>query len=140
MKLNLPLPKLHFGTNQLFIGVLIAAVVLGSGTGYLLSQNKEGASFSVVPSENPKTAQQDTRTFRDFAEGMIQKIPPSKNPNEYIEGTHVLVREGALPVTLTSSVVDLTQYEGKKVRVLGETQKALKAGWLMDIGKVEVIN
>jgi len=39
---------------------------------------------------------------------------------------------------LTSSVVDLSQYEGKKVKVLGETQKAIKEGWLMDVGKVEV--
>ena len=42
-------------------------------------------------------------------------------------------------MALTSSVVDLTKYEGKKVKVFGETQKALKEGWLMDVGKVEEI-
>ncbi len=49
----------------------------------------------------------------------------------------MLVRDGAVPVALTSSVVDLSQYEGKKVKVYGETQKAIKEGWLMDVGKVE---
>jgi len=58
---------------------------------------------------------------------------------EYSEGTHTLIREGAVPVALTSSVVDLSIYEGKKVKVFGETQKALKEGWLMDIGKVEEV-
>ena len=28
----------------------------------------------------------------------------------------------------------------KKVKVYGETQKAIKEGWLMDVGKVEEIN
>ena len=29
---------------------------------------------------------------------------------------------------------------GKKVKVYGETQKAIKEGWLMDVGRVEEIN
>ncbi|KKS13460.1 MAG: hypothetical protein UU67_C0024G0017 [Candidatus Daviesbacteria bacterium GW2011_GWB1_41_5] len=65
------------------------------------------------------------------------KRPESKDPSEYVEGTHILVRDGAVPVALTSSVVDLSEYEGKKVKVFGETQKAIKEGWLMDVGKVE---
>ena len=50
-----------------------------------------------------------------------------------------MVREDAVPVALTSSVVDLSKYEGKKIKVHGETQKALKEGWLMDVGKVDEI-
>lgn len=134
---KLPIPALpdFSSSNKAFIGVLATSIVLGIISGYLLSSSKKTTTPVV---DKPKTAGQDTRTFRDFAEGTIQKRPESKNPEEYIEGTHVLVRDGAVPVALTSSVVDLSEYEGKKVKVLGETQKAIKEGWLMDVGKVEV--
>lgn len=122
--------------------VLSVALIAGTGTGYYLSSSSSGnkvASKLPLTNEAPKTAQQDTRTFRDFAEGKITKKPVVKNDN-YTEGTHILIRDGAVPVTLTSSVVDLSQYENKKVKVYGETQKAVEEGWLMDVGKIEVIN
>lgn len=122
--------------NRVFITVLAISVILGAFSGYLLSTNSKNTAVPIT--EKPKTALQDNRTFRDFAEGTIQKRPAPKTPEEYVEGTHVLVREGAVPVALTSSVVDLSEYEGKKIKVLGETQKAIKEGWLMDVGKVEV--
>lgn len=120
------------------IGVVVAALVLGTLTGYILSTKNSGSQqiSSILPGK-AKTAQQDTRTFKDFAEGVIKARPVAKDPTAYVEGTHYLQREGAVPVALTSSVVDLSLYEGKKVKVYGETQKALKEGWLMDVGKVE---
>lgn len=125
--------------GKIFGGVVIVALVAGIGTGYILaSSNNKGMAQVVQIQSKPKSAAQDNGTFRDFAEGTIQKKPQPKNPNEYVEGTHLLIRDGAQPVALTSSVVDLSQYEGKKVKVFGETQKALKEGWLMDIGKVDV--
>lgn len=127
--------------NKIFVGVLVASVLLGIITGYMLSaSNKSGknAGNNAATAGPVKVASQDTKTFRDFAQGVIQKQPAPKNPNDYVEGTHLLVRVGATPVALTSSVVDLSQYEGKKVKVFGETQKAIKEGWLMDVGKVEV--
>lgn len=124
---------------RLLLGVVIAAVVLGVLSGYVLSTKGSGSQISGLAGGVPKTAQQDSRTFRDFAEGVIKVKPQPSDPGEYIEGTHVLNREGAVPVALTSSVVDLSKYEGKKVKVYGETQKALKEGWLMDVGKVEEI-
>lgn len=126
--------------NYLFGGILVLSVVLGSSAGYLLTRSGTSSSGSVtalIPGQAPKSASQDTRTFRDFAEGIIQKKPEPKNSNEYSEGTHLLVRQGAMPVALTSSVVDLSKYEEKRVKVFGETQKAIKEGWLMDVGKVE---
>jgi len=124
---------------RLLIGVVIAALMLGTLTGYIISTKSSGGLKSSALSVGaPKSAQQDTKTFRDFAEGII-KVKPLPVKGEYTEGTHALVREGAVPVALTSSVVDLSQYEGKKVKVFGETQKALKEGWLMDVGKVEEI-
>lgn len=124
---------------KLLIGIVAVSVILGLLTGYsLFSKNKSGLSSAGLNIGTPKTAQQDTRTFKDFAEGTLKPRPQPSDPSEYIEGTHFLERPGAVPVALTSSVIDLTQYEGKKVKVFGETQKALKEGWLMDVGKVEV--
>jgi len=121
------------------LAVLVgASVLLGVVTGYILSS--KGRSVSPVDtSKTPDTAQQDTKTFRDFAEGILVAKEQPKDPTEYTEGTHLLKREGAVPVALTSSVVDLSKYEGEKVKVFGETQKAIKEGWLMDVGKVEEI-
>lgn len=124
------------GTNKFFLGIIVGSIVLGVLTGYFLSSNR--AVLGSLPAAPPKNAQQDNQLNRDFAEGTIQKRPAPKDESEYIEGTHLLVREGAVPVALTSSVVDLSQYEGKKVKVYGETQKAIKEGWLMDVGRVEV--
>ncbi|MDD5415697.1 MAG: hypothetical protein PHE48_01685 [Candidatus Daviesbacteria bacterium] len=125
--------------TRLILGVVITALILGTLTGYIMS-TKSGGSLkpSALSVGTPKSAQQDTRTFKDFAEGII-KVKPLPTKGEYTEGTHMLIRESAVPVALTSSVVDLSQYEGKKVKVFGETQKALKEGWLMDVGKVEEI-
>ncbi len=120
--------------------VLLVALLSGVGTGYMLSANSGSSKALPGSAQNPgtpKQAAQDSRTFRDFAEGVVQKKPAPKDGN-YSEGTHLLTRQNAVPVALTSSVLDLTQYEGKKVKVYGETQKAIKEGWLMDVGRVEV--
>ncbi|MEK7616962.1 MAG: hypothetical protein AAB414_02825 [Patescibacteria group bacterium] len=122
---------------RLLLGVCLTAAVLGLATGYILSSKGASKAQSSLLETTPKTAQQDSRTFRDFAEGTIKARPEPSDEGEYVEGTHILMREGTVPVALTSSVVDLSLYEGKKVKVFGETQKALKEGWLMDVGKVE---
>ncbi|OGE72434.1 hypothetical protein A3H40_04280 [Candidatus Daviesbacteria bacterium RIFCSPLOWO2_02_FULL_38_15] len=125
--------------KRLLLTVIAVSVALGTLTGYILS-NKDGKlASSGLSSGAPKNAQSDTKTFRDFAEGVVQARPQPSDLAEYVEGTHILTREGAVPVALTSSVMDLSQYEGKKVKVFGETQKALKEGWLMDVGRVDEI-
>ncbi len=139
-KITKPLLSTENPLRTLLI-VVIAALVLGTLSGYVLSTKNGGSQVSsLVAGRQPKTAQQDTRTFRDFAEGTVKIKPQPKGSEEYTEGTHLLVRQGAVPVALTSSVVDLSKYEGKKVKVLGETQKALKEGWLMDVGRVEELD
>lgn len=124
---------------KLFLGIIVLVVLFGAATGYILSKTNPSQSSASLVIGTPKTAQQDSKTFRDFAEGVIKAKPQLTDPQDYVEGTHLLERQGAVPVALTSSVVDLSQYEGKKVKVFGETQKALKEGWLMDVGKVEEI-
>lgn len=125
--------------KRLLLTVIITSVVLGILTGYMLANKNGGLASSGLSIETPKNAQSDTKTFRDFAEGVVKIRPQSTDSEEYVEGTHILSREGAVPVALTSSVIDLSQYEGKKVKVFGETQKALKESWLMDVGRVDEI-
>ncbi len=127
--------------EKIFVPLLIAGIVLGLGTGYYFSVKASGGGSLANPisSQQAQTAGADNQTFRDFAEGVIQPKPTPKTGQDYSEGTHLLMRDTGTPVALTSSVVDLSKYVGKKVRVLGETQKALKEGWLMDVGKVEEI-
>lgn len=125
--------------KKMLLIVIASSIILGIISGYLFA-TKGAVKNNLIVAGTPKTAQQDTRTFRDFAEGTIKAKPQPSDPGAYSEGTHILEREGSVPVALTSSVVDLSPFEGKKVKVFGETQKALKEGWLMDVGKVEEIN
>ncbi len=128
------------GVNiKLLVAILVISVIAGTGTGYLMaSSSSSGGSIIPMVEKTPEHAAQDTRTFRDFAEGKISKKPESKNGDSG-EGTHLLMRDGATPVALTSSVVDLSTFENKKVKVFGETNKATGAGWFMDVGRVEVV-
>lgn len=122
--------------------VLLTIVVAGGLTGYLLSRavsrsamvgGLQGGSVSggkvVVGASNAKN-------FKDSAEGTLEAGGVDG------EGTHHLVRPGgpSQNVYLTSSVLDLNQFVGKKVKVWGETFAAQQAGWFMDVGKVEVEN
>ncbi len=43
-------------------------------------------------------------------------------------------------VYLTSSIIDLSRFVKKKVKVWGETHAAQHVGWLMDVGRLEVLN
>lgn len=78
----------------------------------------------------------DTETFPDIAEGFLE----SGGING--EGSHKLLREGgpSQTVYLTSSVTDLEKLVGMQVKVWGETFKGQKAGWLMDVGRVEILD
>ncbi len=131
----------HNSSLKIFGIVLGVALLAGVGTGYALASTQSGSPAEIITgqAQQADSAHEDTQTFKDFAEGKITKKPEAK-PGTYSEGTHLLVRDGAVPVALTSSVVDLSQFEEKKVKVYGETQKAIKEGWLMDVGKVEEVN
>lgn len=133
------LPALHkfkAGLNfKLLIAVLVISIIAGVGTGYLMAS---GGQRIPLIDQTPDHASEDAKTFRDFAEGKITPKPDDKNA-AYSQGTHLLVRDGATPVLLTSSVLDLSQYENKKVKIYGETNSLAGAGWFMDVGRVEVI-
>lgn len=123
------------------IGIGVAIVILGIVSGYLLTTvtGKSSTVFSpgqsATVSSGKTVGSADTKTFPDSAEGNLEDGGLNG------EGTHKLVRPGgeSQTVYLTSSVLDLNQFVGKKVKVWGQTYSAQKAGWLMDVGRVEVL-
>lgn len=130
-------------TKNLFI-FLVIAVVLGAMSGYILSNSKGTmggntlTSGTVDPSKVSKgtvVGSGDEKIFKDIATGVL------KEGGIEGEGQFHLVRPGgdSQSVYLTSSSVDLSKFVGKKIKVWGETEKAQYAGWLMDVGKVEVL-
>ena len=122
---------------RIFLGVYVLLILLGVGTGYLLSSKRAGSDAVGQKSSTIKTdtvaGSTDATTFKDSAEGTIEKGGLDS------EGSHKLIRDGGPSQTayLVSSVVDLDEYVGKKVRVWGQTMAAKKVSWLMDVGKIE---
>lgn len=130
-------------TKKLFI-ILIVAVVLGAMSGYILKNKIRITSENTLAlrsidsssiSKGTVVGSDDTKTFKDTATGSL------KGGGIKGEGQFHLIRPGgdSQNVYLTSSSVDLSKFVGKKIKVWGETQKAQYAGWLMDVGRVEVI-
>lgn len=123
----------------IFIVAIILGVVSGFGGGSLASREPpqttkttENKEFQTV---QKRAGVVDKETFRDTAEGIL------KEGGIDGEGHFHLERPGGSSqnVYLTSITVDLSKYLDKKVRVWGETYSAEKAGWLMDVGFIEVI-
>jgi len=130
------------GKNTLFMALgALLVVLLGVGTGWSLSGRELGVKKTsptdVAPgAQKSKTEAgvEDTSKFPDEAEGMLVEEGIDG------EGTHHLERTGgeSQNVYLTSTVIDLQSFVGKKVKVWGETVSGKKAGWLMDVGKIKV--
>lgn len=121
--------------QRIVLAVYIVLILLGIGTGYLLSRTGiAGVGGPSVIQTDKVAGSTDTKTFKDSAEGVIEKDGAGG------EGTHQLIRDGgpSQTVTLISSVVDLDLFVGKKVKVWGQTMAAKKVAWLMDVGKVEL--
>lgn len=123
---------------KIIIGIGIVAVILiGVGTGVFFGKRGDNSNSNVPEAIRTATevGVQDTKTFRDSAQGVIEAGGLSG------DGTHKLVRDGGPTQTayLLSSIVDLDEFVGKKVEVWGETIKGQKAGWLMDVGRVKLL-
>jgi hypothetical protein len=138
-----PIPKNRLSKSSLFLILGAFLIVLaGVATGWFLSgktmasksgQPKVSSQITNTPSE---AGIADAATFKDTAEGTLQTGGIKG------EGTHHLDRGTGESkyVYLTSTVIDLDQFVGKKVQVWGETSAAKSAGWLMDVGKIKVVN
>lgn len=131
-------PKDRMSYKRFFIG-LVLMVAVGVGVGFIAASvgRKAGSPAQQVSSEKAvKTIGiADKKTFKDKAEGILREGGVDGEGNFHLE------RPGGASqnVYLTSTTVDLSQHIGKKVRVWGETFQAEKAGWLMDVGLVEVL-
>jgi len=124
--------------------IIILIITIGVLSGLVMSsvnKAKNLQSSGVQDPENlsPEVKESFTQTFRDESEGIIEK---NDQLDKYAQGTHKLIRPGGESQTayLTSSVLDLDTYLGKKVKIFGETFGSSQVGWLMDVGKVEILN
>jgi hypothetical protein len=130
--------------------IIMLIIAMGIGSGYLInsfSQSPDSffksATLSINPSKNSQSATvreagiKDVGQFPDSTEGLLEKNDQSIT----VEGTHRLIRPGGPSQTayLTSSVVDLSEFENKQVQVMGATYASQKAGWLMDVGWIKVV-
>lgn len=133
--------------KQKYLLILLSFLVITAGaiSGYLLSGTQasgggRGTGINMI-GNNKKDSKEiqvevvDENVFPDSAEGLLVKGGIEG------EGTHHLDRNLGPEkyVYLTSSVIDLDSFEGKKVKVWGQTISGQSAGWLMDVGKVELI-
>lgn len=126
------------------IGGAILIVLTGIGSGYFLATRKTvggilrpGRRGQVSSKIKPgmEFGSKDTETFKDKAVGVVEKGGIDG------EGSHKLIREGGPSQTayLTSSIVKLDDFVDRKVEVWGETFAGQKAGWLLDVGRVKVL-
>lgn len=115
-------------------------VILGVGGAWLISAKVLNSGSSSVAAPGVKATSTEAGTLDpnityDDAEGDL------KEGGINGQGTHHLEREGGEShyVYLTSSVVNLNSFVGKKVHVWGQTLASKKAGWLMDVAKIQVV-
>jgi hypothetical protein len=136
----IPMPVKPVSRNKLpyIIGAFLV-VIVGVGTAWMLSSGKTtgSASNSDVPGMKVTSTEAgvlDPNIKYDTAEGNLEEGGING------EGTYHLVREGGSSknVYLTSSMVDLSNFVGKKVQIWGDTLASKKAGWLMDVAKIKV--
>jgi len=135
--------------NKMFVILCVLVLVGGSATGIGISklgakENSGSAGESGTPLQQVATGtirngdvfgSQEEKDFKDSAEGYLE-IGGLEG-----EGSHHLLRDGgpSQTVYLTSSSTDLDKFQGMTIKVWGETFKGQKAGWLMDVGRVKVM-
>jgi hypothetical protein len=134
-------------TLKKLLPLLLIVVIAGVSTGF--GVHKLTAKDTGVPADGKLQqvagddiknddvfGSADEKAFQDTAVGYLQEGGLDG------EGSHHLLRPGgeAQTVYLTSSVTDLDKLVGMEVQIWGETFKGQKAGWLMDVGRVKVIN
>lgn len=131
--------------NMAMVGLTIFVVIAGITTGWIFSGTSASTSSQTESQQSAKQESKMTQSeteagiadeskFGSTAEGMLVEGGIDG------EGTHHLERAGGATqnVYLTSTVIDLQSFVGKKVTVWGDTISGMDAGWLMDVGKIKV--
>lgn len=141
------MPKIN---PRLPIIISLVAIVAGVLTGFGAYKLQTKANVVTGPGGEPlqQIAQEgkikngdifgspDGSAFKDSAEGYLQ-VGGLEG-----EGSHQLLRAGgdSQTVYLVSTVTDLDKFEGMNIKVWGETYKGQNVGWLMDVGRVEIVS
>lgn len=131
------------GNLILVLGSLLV-VILGVASGWILSGGSVGARKTQTQQLPEGVKQTETEAGITDESAFSERQSPEGVLREggiEGEGTHYLERAGGASqnVYLTSTFIDLQPFVGKKVKVWGETLSAVHAGWLMDVGKIKVI-
>lgn len=130
--------------------IIITGILLGLATGFYVAQKQlllKGGSSGVTSAGTQELTSAtnvkvgdifgstDEKTFRDQAEGILMTGGIEG------EGSHHVERGANKTqwVYITSSVVDLDLLVGDRVTIWGETNQGKKAGWLMDVGRLKVL-
>lgn len=127
--------------------IFIFLLLFGVGTGFIVAMMMSKGSSGAITTSTGEVIEEgdvkkgtvvgsdDTKTFKDEASGILREGGIDG------EGAYHLERPGgeSQNVYLTSTVVDLEPMIGKKVKVWGKTFAGEKAGWLMDVGRVELL-
>lgn len=146
--LNHPLMrKMNKKSNMPMVMVVSVLVVFaGVATGWFLSGGigaSQTGTADVSQEQKNEIKQSDTEAGMSDTSSFEKEAPIGKLVKGGIdgEGTYHLERDGgpSQNVYLSSTVIDLASFEGKKVQVWGQSLSGKKAGWLMDVGKVKVV-
>ena len=134
-------PVENIKTNKVWVYVVgaFAVVILGVASAWMISakvMNKTAGAAPGVKVTSTEAGVLDPKVKYDEATGDLKDGGISN------EGTHHIERDGGPThfVYLTSSVIDLSSFTGKKVQVWGQTLASKKAGWLMDVAKIQVVD
>lgn len=138
-------PKGIRKNNVLMVVATLLVVILGIASGWVLSgQSSAKSQSSTVDNETEGVTKSDKEAGVSDVSSFDSQSPEGVLVEGGIEGegTYHLERPGGVSqnVYLTSTVIDLQSFVGKKVKVWGETLSGIKAGWLMDVGKIKVID
>lgn len=136
-----PTPISPLKKNIILGTISVFVILLGVWAGYLFSGVGKGTTGlgsnsgnTIVVSKN-EAGISDESKFSTTTEGVLEEGGIGG------EGTYHLVRGNGPSqyAYLTSSVVDLGVFVGKKVQIWGETVSGKKAGWLIDVSKIKVM-
>ncbi len=128
--------------NLATIGLSFGVVFLGILAGWFLSGNKmttrslgDGDTVKTSGGDAVEAGAGDESQFPETAEGTLREGGVKG------EGTHYLERPGGVSQNayMVSTSLDLSPFVGKKVKVWGKTISGVNAGWLLDVGKIRVL-
>ena len=133
-------PKRNVNPLATLLVIGLVVILAGVGTGYAIAQSGGTGSPSseATPSDTNLEANEagisdESQFEEDAPEGIL--VEGGLNG----EGTHHIDRNAGPDkmVYLTSAVINLDNFVGKKVKVWGNTIAAQDAPWLMDVGKIK---